>query len=238
MTSKFVSSGGAEIKAPEGLSSASDEAWQAARKQVEERKKPKDEGPVLGIQEGGKSLYEHLQDQKAAKQEAFEEATKLRNQFRPLDESEVEFLEGIKHKERVELASVRNDTAEQLRAFRKEQAAAEQLGPDIVEGQAQHHTSNDGKSVWKATKKRRRLDADEQTERPKSQKVSSPKVHEDADTSVKQVSDSNEPVASLQTQQPSHPTTTSTVTDSGAAMKKEPTKSALGLVSYDSDSDG
>lgn len=64
MASRFVSAGGDEVKPPEGLSQASDDAWSKARKQVEESKKSKDEGPALGTQEGGKSLYEHLQAQK------------------------------------------------------------------------------------------------------------------------------------------------------------------------------
>lgn len=64
MASKFVSAGGAEIKAPEGLSSATDDAWAKARQQVEENKKPKQEAPAPGTQEGGISLYEHLQNQR------------------------------------------------------------------------------------------------------------------------------------------------------------------------------
>ena len=65
MSSKFVSAGGEEVKAPDGLSEITDDAWSKARKQVEEsRQKPKDQGPKVGEQEGGLSLYEHLQAQK------------------------------------------------------------------------------------------------------------------------------------------------------------------------------
>jgi len=64
MSSRFVSAGGAEVNAPEGLSSTGDDAWAKAREQVERAKQPAKHEPAPGTQEGGKSLYEHLQDQK------------------------------------------------------------------------------------------------------------------------------------------------------------------------------
>lgn len=64
MSSRFVSAGGGEVKAPEGLSSATDDAWAKAKEQVERAKQPAKNEPAPGTQEGGKSLYEHLQDQK------------------------------------------------------------------------------------------------------------------------------------------------------------------------------
>ncbi|EGO59663.1 hypothetical protein NEUTE1DRAFT_33905, partial [Neurospora tetrasperma FGSC 2508] len=47
-----------------------------------------------------KSLYEVLQANKAAKQAAFEEANKIKNQFRALDDDEIEFLEGVAERKR------------------------------------------------------------------------------------------------------------------------------------------
>lgn len=64
MASRFISAGGAELKAPEGLSTVTDDAWAKAKRQVEESKKPVKEGPAPGTQEGGISLFEHLQNQK------------------------------------------------------------------------------------------------------------------------------------------------------------------------------
>ena len=55
MASRFVSAGGADLKAPEGLSTVTDDAWAKARQQVEESKKPKQETPAPGTQEGGAS---------------------------------------------------------------------------------------------------------------------------------------------------------------------------------------
>lgn len=62
MSSNFVSAGGEESKPREGLSAYNEDAWTKARQKIEELKKPKSDAP--GTQEGGKSLYEHLQAQK------------------------------------------------------------------------------------------------------------------------------------------------------------------------------
>jgi len=57
MSSRFVAAGGADIEPP-----PENNDWAKAKKQVEESKKPKVD--ISGTQEGGKSLYEHLQAQK------------------------------------------------------------------------------------------------------------------------------------------------------------------------------
>ena len=82
----------------------------------------------------------------AAKQEAFEEvcsiastnnlfhcffdnctlqANRLKNQFRSLDEDEVEFLDSVLESTRVKEAAIRKETIEQLDLFRKQQEEAE-----------------------------------------------------------------------------------------------------------------
>lgn len=60
-----------------------------------------------------------------AQQEAFEEKFKLRNQFRSLDEDEVEFLDSIMESTRAQEAAVKKDTAEQLEVFRQHREEAE-----------------------------------------------------------------------------------------------------------------
>jgi hypothetical protein len=82
---------------------------------------------------------------KAAKQEAFEEvsyvlclvdgldgtligigqANRFKNQFRALDDEEVEFLDAVLESERAKEAAIRKDTREQLDSFRKQQEEAE-----------------------------------------------------------------------------------------------------------------
>lgn len=61
----------------------------------------------------------------AAKQEAFEEAAKLKNQYRALDDDEAEFLESVLEGKRRKEAEVVRETMEQLDAFRRRQEEAE-----------------------------------------------------------------------------------------------------------------
>lgn len=60
-----------------------------------------------------------------AKQEAFEEKIKLKNQFRSLDEDEVEFLDSIMESTRAQEAAVKKETSEQLELFRRQREEAE-----------------------------------------------------------------------------------------------------------------
>jgi len=72
---------------------------------------------------------------KAAKQEAFEEANRFKNQFRALDDEEVEFLDAVLESERAKEAAIRKETREQLDSFRKQQEEAEKaalLGEDTA----------------------------------------------------------------------------------------------------------
>lgn len=70
-----------------------------------------------------------------AKQEAFEEKARLKNQFRSLDEDEVEFLDSVLESTRAQEAAVKKDTADQLEVFRKQREEAEKamLGPTSSE---------------------------------------------------------------------------------------------------------
>lgn len=129
---------------------------------------------MIGTQEGGVSLYDHLQAQKLAKQEEFEEASKLRHQFRPLDNAEVEFLEGIKDKQRFVAESVRKDTAEQLEAFRKQREEA-----------LEQETKSEEAEIWTTNKKRRRVAADEGKQQSKLTKVPTASPRIDPPTAAK-----------------------------------------------------
>ncbi|GAB7355777.1 hypothetical protein MBLNU459_g6459t1 [Dothideomycetes sp. NU459] len=99
-----------------------DDAWLKAQQEVEARRRQKEDE---SRQDGGKSLYETLQANKAAKQEAFEESIRLKNQFRSLDDDEVEFLDSVLESTRAKESAVRKETAEQLELFRKQQEESE-----------------------------------------------------------------------------------------------------------------
>lgn len=94
--------------------------------QVEEERKRRqqlrEEAASRGSGEAEKSLYDVLQANKAAKQAAFEEANKIKNQFRPLDDDEVEFLDGVRERKRAEEQRLRRETEEGLKGFRELQS--------------------------------------------------------------------------------------------------------------------
>ncbi|KAI5256690.1 hypothetical protein E4T42_01499 [Aureobasidium subglaciale] len=111
--SRFVS-GGTVDKPTER-----DDEWLKAQEQIEAaRRKKEDESR----QHGGKSLYEVLQANKA----------KLKNQFRSLDQDEVEFLDTVMETTRAKEDAVRKETAEQLEAFRRQQEDTEKASREAA----------------------------------------------------------------------------------------------------------
>lgn len=66
----------------------------------------------------------------AAKEEAFQESIKLKNQFRNLDEDEVEFLDAVLESTRAKEQAVKKETSEQLDLFRRQQEEAEKAALD------------------------------------------------------------------------------------------------------------
>ncbi|KAF7118266.1 hypothetical protein CNMCM5793_007682 [Aspergillus hiratsukae] len=129
-----------------------DDEWRRVQQELEEERRRKAE---LGKQEGGKSLYDVLQQNKMAKQEAFEEKIKLKNQFRSLDEDEVEFLDSIMESTRAQEAAVKKETAEQLELFRRQREEAEKA---LLENpSAGVVPSNEGED-WKIPARKRRRD--------------------------------------------------------------------------------
>ncbi|GIK02764.1 hypothetical protein Aspvir_006825 [Aspergillus viridinutans] len=129
-----------------------DDEWRRAQHELEEERRRKAE---LGRQEGGKSLYDVLQQNKMAKQEAFEEKIKLKNQFRSLDEDEVEFLDSIMESTRAQEAAVKKETAEQLELFRRQREEAEKAL--LENSSADVLLSNEGED-WKIPARKRRRD--------------------------------------------------------------------------------
>jgi hypothetical protein len=63
----------------------------------------------------------------AAKQAAFEEANRLKNQFRALDDDEIAFLDEIMDSTRKREAEIKKETLEGLAAFRKRQEELDRL---------------------------------------------------------------------------------------------------------------
>ena len=95
----------------------------------------------------------------AAKQEAFEESIKLKNQFRNLDEDEVEFLDSVLESTRAKEEAVKRETSQQLDLFKRQQDEADKRlregenGREVEEG-----SPILGESEWTVgSKKRKRV---------------------------------------------------------------------------------
>lgn len=99
----------------------------------------------------------------AAKQEAFEESIRLKNQFRNLDEDEIEFLDSVLESTRAKEDAVKKETAEKLSLFRRQQEEADRALLNQVNDTEGGTTANDpaaGDSQWAANawKKRKRVE--------------------------------------------------------------------------------
>ncbi|CAG7953766.1 unnamed protein product [Penicillium salamii] len=165
MSSGFVSGGTSDQPI------ARDDEWLRAQQELEEERRRKAE---IGKQDDGKSLFEVLERNKMAKQEAFEEKSRLKNQFRSLDDDEVDFLDSVLESTRAKEAAVKKDTAEQLEAFRRQREKAEKVLREpsevVEEGQGED---------WTAPRKRRR--EKQNTLFPKKHKASTSPTGKDTD---------------------------------------------------------
>ncbi|KAK4035022.1 N-terminal domain of NEFA-interacting nuclear protein NIP30-domain-containing protein, partial [Parachaetomium inaequale] len=155
MTSRFISAGaidaatGAETKPPpptttttttdtttitptNGKLTEKQAAWAAATAQLEADRLRREQARQQQAQSGAeKSLYEVLQANKAAKQAAFDEAHKLRNQFRALDDDEIEFLDEVRVRKRMEEEEARREVERGLEGFKAAAARMKGGGVDI-----------------------------------------------------------------------------------------------------------
>ncbi|KAF9240886.1 N-terminal domain of NEFA-interacting nuclear protein NIP30-domain-containing protein [Melanogaster broomeanus] len=98
-----------------------DEQWKAAYARLGQEPPPQ---PTEDSYDG-RSLAEKLAANRAAKQEEWEEKTKLANQFRALEEDEIMFLDSIREKEAEEERLRKLQDGEELSDFRKAVAARE-----------------------------------------------------------------------------------------------------------------
>ncbi|KIK96373.1 hypothetical protein PAXRUDRAFT_826040 [Paxillus rubicundulus Ve08.2h10] len=105
----------------EAAKSRREEQWKAAYARLGQKPPPQ---PVEDSYDG-RSLAEKLAANRAAKQEEWEEKTKLANQFRALEEDEIMFLDSVREKEAEEERLRRLQDGEEVSDFRKAVAARE-----------------------------------------------------------------------------------------------------------------
>ncbi|KAL8289672.1 hypothetical protein RB597_001352 [Gaeumannomyces tritici] len=139
--------GGAATSAPEpapaavgssssssGGSSKRQSEWEAVSRELEEQRRQREAEARRAAEGGEKSLFAILQENKAAKQAAFEEANKIKNQFRALDDDEVEFLHEVQASTRREEDRTRREVEEGLDRFRE---ARRRGGGVVQEGEGE-----------------------------------------------------------------------------------------------------
>ncbi|PNS20969.1 hypothetical protein CAC42_5035 [Sphaceloma murrayae] len=224
--SRFVSGG--TVDTPTERS----EEWLKAQQAIEAKKVEK---LAQSRQEEGKSLYETLQANKAAKQDAFEESTRLRNQFRALDEDEIDFLESLNESTRAKDIAIRKETTEQLNAFREQQLKTEREArkpdpevPEVLPGS------------WSVSKKRKR-EKSSAVPGIKLRKSSTGPVVKDEDHSPTRDAENCNPEQPAATTSPTNndgpPEESSATSPQPSRTEPKPISGSLGLAAYSSDED-
>lgn len=248
MSGKFVSAG--TIDQP----TERDDEWRRAQQEIEEERRRKAE---LGKQDGGKSLYDVLQQNKMAKQEAFEESIRLKNQFRALDEDEVEFLDSLLESTRAQEDAVKKETAEHLAEYQRQREEAERAlveGPSGGQKASGSATSPPGdEEDWVVGGRKRKRNKKDVLFPPKIRKSSSTvdnvtsSVGPKAKPTTSASDERNTKSSTLTTSSAFKPTTISPGKQETQGMGPSPIKTEasqnaaagaiLGLVAYDSDED-
>ena len=192
----------------------------------------------------------------AAKQEAFEESVRLKNQFRTLDDDEVEFLDSVLESTRAKEAAVKKETAEQLEAFRKQREEAEKA---LLDEAGNTQASNPGaasateQETWTTSGKKRRRTKDKDilvgaklrktSSAPKDNKRDSDqtasRTRTQADTQEKEPSVTSNASATMETVAHNKPLSSYKPSSPIPVSSKTPPVAApgLGLGGYSSDED-
>ncbi|KAF4782370.1 hypothetical protein HER10_EVM0011447 [Colletotrichum scovillei] len=207
-TTNTNSGGGGTKSAAEAKKSAE---WDLVQKELDAERKRREEARVKSVEGGEKSLYDA----------AFEEANKIRNQFRALDDDEIGFLDEVREAKRAEEERVRRETEEGLVAFRRAQGGETDAAAPVDGGDG-------GDGEWAVgPRKRRRKERERgfgvKKEKGGEDKVDDKKMEDTADAEKGAVKASSTGAAA----------TATTSTTATAA----PVKGKLSLVAYGSDSD-
>jgi len=170
-------------------------------------------------------------NQLAAKQEAFEEANRLKNQFRALDEDEVEFLDSVLESTRKEEDRVKRETAEGLARFRLEADKMARRGSD---GAAVEPTEEE-KSWVAGGRKRKRVKEKEGLKGVKIRRSSTSPETKPSQASPPASKETENAKPGIEPQATREPNDLKS--ESLAISKKPPAQSKAGLVDYGSDED-
>ncbi|KAH0590595.1 hypothetical protein H2248_000731 [Termitomyces sp. 'cryptogamus'] len=112
-----------------------EEQWKAAYARLGQEPPPRQQDDSYD----GRSLAEKLAANKIAKQEEWEEKTKLANQFRALEEDEIMFLDSVRERQEAEERLRKEQDGEEVKNFREAIAArtsASNNPPPLIEASA------------------------------------------------------------------------------------------------------
>jgi hypothetical protein len=174
----------------------------------------------------------------AAKQAAFEEQNKIKNQFRALDDDEIDFLDEVRQKKRQEEELVKRETEQGLRAFRdaqKERGETEAGAKEGERGLLEEKQKDGQEENWGVGRKRKRARERERDVKGVRRKASEEEGKDD--TKPADMEKKKKPTAKSE----DHQIETGRLQETGgvarpaAAPQAKP--AALGLVDYDSDTD-
>ncbi|KAI1327676.1 N-terminal domain of NEFA-interacting nuclear protein NIP30-domain-containing protein [Xylariaceae sp. FL0255] len=217
--------------------------WETVQKELDKERRKRAEARRTavegGVAGGERSLYEVLQANKAAKQAAFEEQNRIRNQFRSLDDDEIDFLDTVQDERRAEEDRVKRETEEGLAEFRRAQKGSSGVaGEDPAVGEDAWGATGTGRKRKREKEKggfkglRRRVSANEREGEGEKDTIPSKKTQTAAESN-KTAAEAPQDVSNGT--QLAAATTTSTAENTIDAKPKP--KPALGLVDYGSDED-
>ncbi|KAI0892471.1 hypothetical protein F4806DRAFT_231469 [Annulohypoxylon nitens] len=224
--------------------------WEAVQRDLEADRRRREEArraQVEGGAGGERSLYDVLQANKAAKQAAFEEQNRIRNQFRALDDDEIEFLDDVQEKRREEEERVKRETEERLAKFREAQkkgasgpAGGEGEGEDVVDDAKNEDTAIEDPVSWSGAGKKRKRDKESKSIVKGVKRRAS--VHErDSKVTIAAEPEKKPYEGNTMATNTDDKSKTSATTDPTKAPAPKPTaekaKPSLGLVDYGSDDD-
>lgn len=177
----------------------------------------------------------------AAKQEAFEEANKIKHQFRALDEDEVEFLDSVLESTRAEEDRVKKETAEGLELFRKQQEEADKKARTETDGAPAPEASAVLEEEWIAAgRKRKRVKDKEGLKGVKIRRGSSTANQASTPSKAASIKTPSQNVAMpAESVKPSTEVQPSMISrpDETKKVAQSPPKKGLVLVDYGSDED-
>ncbi len=204
----------------DGNGSGKNAEWEKAQAQLETERRQREEARVKAAQGDEPSLFAILQANKEAKQAAFEEANKLKNQFRALDDDEIEFLDEVAQRQRKEEEGLRKEMEDGLRMFRE--ARKGESGEKKDDGDVAKDEAEEG---WAVGGRKRKRSAHERggLVRRKVEKKDEGEGEDEDKGKVKVKEDEKSRNGDK-------------VSDKVEVQKEKP-KGALGLVGYGSDSD-